>query len=82
MMLLVDFCYSFGALNFEASFESAGHLTALFGLSGSGKTSLINTIVGLIRPDAGRIVIGDRTLVDTAARKFAPAYKRRVDFVF
>ena len=39
----------------DARFESRRGLTALFGRSGSGKTSLINVIAGLIRPDAGRI---------------------------
>lgn len=82
MTLLVDVRHRLGALNLEARFESAGHLTALFGPSGSGKTSLINIIAGLIRPDAGRIVIGERTLVDTTARKFVPAHRRRVGFVF
>ena len=82
MTLLVDVRHRLGALNLEASFESAGHLTALFGPSGSGKTSLINIIAGLIRPDAGRIVIDDRTLVDTTARKFVPAHNRRLGFVF
>lgn len=82
MTLSVAVHHRLGALDLEASFESAGHLTALFGPSGSGKTSLINIIAGLIRPDAGRIVIGDRTLVDTASRRFVPAYRRRVGFVF
>jgi molybdate transport system ATP-binding protein len=82
MTLLVDVHHRLGALNLEASFESAGHLTALFGPSGSGKTSLINIIAGLIRPDAGRVIVGDRTLVDTAARTFVPAHRRRLGFVF
>lgn len=82
MTLSVDVSHRLGALQLEARFESSGHLTALFGPSGSGKTSLINIIAGLIRPDAGRIVIDGRTLVDTAARSFVPAHKRRVGFVF
>lgn len=82
MTLSVAVHHRLGALDLETSFESAGHLTALFGPSGSGKTSLINIIAGLIRPDAGRIVIGDRTLVDTANRRFVPACRRRVGFVF
>ncbi|ODT08972.1 MAG: molybdenum ABC transporter ATP-binding protein [Mesorhizobium sp. SCN 65-20] len=82
MTLLVDVRHRLGALELEARFESAGHLTALFGPSGSGKTSLINIIAGLIRPEAGRVVIGDRALVDTAAGKFVPAHKRRLGFVF
>lgn len=82
MTLLVDISHRLGALSLQASFDSAGHLTALFGPSGSGKTSLINIVAGLIRPDAGRIVVGDRTLVDTKRGIFVPAHKRRVGFVF
>ncbi len=42
-----------------------GGLTALFGRSGAGKTSLINVIAGLIRPDQGRVVVDGVTVVDT-----------------
>src|SRR5688500_1031871 len=82
MMLSIDVQHRLGALNLEASFESAGRLTALFGPSGSGKTSLINIIAGLIRPDNGHIAVDGRTLVDTTSRSFVPAHKRRVGFVF
>lgn len=82
MTLLVDVRHHQGALNLEATFESSGHLTALFGPSGSGKTSLINIVAGLIRPDAGRIVVDGRTLLDTKTGKFVPAHRRRVGFVF
>ena len=37
-------------------------LTALFGKSGAGKTTIINTIAGLVKPDAGRITIDAQTL--------------------
>lgn len=81
-MLLVDIHHRLGAFDLEASFESAGRLTALFGPSGSGKTSIINAIAGLIRPDSGRIAVDGRTLVDTASRSFVPVHRRRVGFVF
>lgn len=82
MTLEIDIHHRLGAMQLEASFASPGRLTALFGPSGSGKTSLINIIAGLIRPDAGRIVAGDRVLVDIAAGKYVPAHKRRIGFVF
>ncbi|WP_269933333.1 molybdenum ABC transporter ATP-binding protein [Aminobacter sp. HY435] len=82
MTLEIDIRHRLGALQLEASFASRGRLTALFGPSGSGKTSVINIIAGLIRPDAGRIVAGDRVLVDIGAGKYLPAHKRRIGFVF
>ncbi|TIX35939.1 MAG: ABC transporter ATP-binding protein, partial [Mesorhizobium sp.] len=66
----------------EASFESAGRLTALFGPSGSGKSTLINLIAGLIRPEKGRIAIDGRVLVDTQSDVFVPMHKRRIGMVF
>jgi iron(III) transport system ATP-binding protein len=58
----------------------AGSLVALLGPSGCGKTTLLRTIAGLERPDAGRIEIGRRTVVDGAT--FVPPEKRRVGMVF
>lgn len=81
-MLAVDVRQQLGAVSLIASFRSSGSLTALWGPSGSGKTSLVNLIGGLARPDAGRIEVGARVLVDTAARLFVPAHKRRIGYVF
>ncbi len=53
-----------------------GGLTALFGRSGAGKTSLINVIAGLIRPDQGCVVVDGVTVVDTEQGIFVPVHKR------
>src|SRR5439155_26396863 len=55
---------------------------ALLGASGSGKTTLLRCVAGLERPDAGRIVLGERTLFDAAAGVEVPAEKRGVGLVF
>ena len=82
MSLTVDVRQRLGAFGLEVAFESAGRLTALFGHSGSGKTTLVNLIAGLERPDAGRIGIDGRTLVDTGSGTFVPAHRRRIGYVF
>ena len=82
MTLVVDVRRRLGAFALEAAFESAGRLTAIFGHSGSGKTTLVNLIAGLERPDAGRIAVDGRILVDTACRTFVPVHRRRVGYVF
>jgi len=82
MTLSVDIRHRLGAFEVDAAFESSGQLTALFGASGSGKTSLVNIIAGLIRPDAGRIAAGGRILVDTAKRIFVPKHRRHIGYVF
>lgn len=65
-----------------ADFTSAGGLTALFGPSGAGKTSLLNMVAGLLRPDAGRIVVGGEVLFDAATGIRLPARQRRAGYVF
>ena len=82
MTLSVDVRHRLGAFELDAAFESSGRLTALFGASGSGKTSLVNIIAGLIRPAAGHIATDGRVLVDTAKRIFVPKHRRRIGYVF
>ncbi len=82
MTLTVEVSQRLGAFALDATFASAGRLTALFGPSGSGKTTLVNLIGGLAHPDRGRITVDDRVLVDTAARLFVPPYRRRIGYVF
>jgi molybdate transport system ATP-binding protein len=81
-MLRVDVSKQLGDFSIEASFESAGRVTGLFGASGAGKTSLINMIAGLLRPDRGTIGIDTETLDNTADRTHVPAYRRRIGYVF
>ena len=72
-MLRVDVSKQLGEFSVEASFISEGRVTGLFGASGAGKTSLINMIAGLLRPDRGTIAIDGETLDDTTARVHVPA---------
>jgi molybdate transport system ATP-binding protein len=81
-MLRVDVFKQLGAFSIEAAFSSEGRVTGLFGASGAGKTSLINMIAGLLRPDRGTIAIDGETLDDTAARLHVPAHRRRIGYVF
>src|SRR3954465_10221914 len=82
MMLRVDVSKSLGDFSLHASFASTSRATGLFGASGAGKTSLVNMIAGLLRPDRGTISIDSETLDDTAARVHVPAHRRRIGYVF
>ena len=68
-MLRVDITKRLGEFLLQAAFESEGRVTGLFGASGAGKTSLVNMIAGLLRPDSGTIVVDGETLDDTACRQ-------------
>jgi molybdate transport system ATP-binding protein len=81
-MLRVEVSKQLGEFSIEASFTSEGRVTGLFGASGAGKTSLINMIAGLLKPDRGLIAIDGETLDDTAARVHVPPYRRRIGYVF
>jgi molybdate transport system ATP-binding protein len=81
-MLRVDVRKVLGATTVEASFESEGGVTALFGPSGAGKTSIVNMIAGLLKPDRGVIEVDGETLDDTARRIHVPAHRRRIGYVF
>src|SRR6266436_9663124 len=82
MTIEVDVAHRLGVFALEVRFTSEGRLTAFFGQSGAGKTSLVNVIGGLIRPDRGRIAVDGTTLVDTAAGIFVPTHRRRIGYVF
>jgi molybdate transport system ATP-binding protein len=71
-MLSIAVEHRLGDFRLDAAFESGGGLTALFGRSGSGKTSLVNAIAGLIRPTRGHIAVDGEVLTDTASGVFVP----------
>jgi molybdate transport system ATP-binding protein len=57
-------------------------VTALFGPSGAGKTSIINMLAGLMRPDAGHIRINGRCLFDAQKGIDVPVHRRQIGYVF
>jgi molybdate transport system ATP-binding protein len=81
-MLEVDFEHRLGTFALDIHFRAGRGLTALFGRSGAGKTSVVNAIAGLIRPNKGRIVIDGSALIDTERGICAPVHKRRIGYVF
>jgi molybdate transport system ATP-binding protein len=81
-MLSVRITHRQGEFTLDAAFDAEVGLTALFGRSGAGKTSLVNAIAGLIRPQRGRIALDGDVLTDTEARIFVPPHRRHVGYVF
>jgi molybdate transport system ATP-binding protein len=67
-------------LDVNVKFSSG--ITALFGASGAGKSSLLNLIAGLEQPDSGRIRIGSEVLFDSNAKINLAVHKRRIGYVF
>lgn len=71
-----------GERDIACAFAADGGLTVLFGPSGAGKTSVLNMIAGLRRPDRGRVRLGARTLFDSTAATDLPPEARRCGYVF
>ena len=69
-----------GALSLDVALETAAPL-ALVGPNGAGKSTLLRCVLGVLRPDAGRITLGGRVLFDAAAGIDEPTEARRLGFV-
>lgn len=82
MELEVSVRHRFGGFALDADFRAPSGLTVLFGRSGAGKTSVVKAVAGLVRPQEGRIMIGDKALLDTAAGLDVPRHRRRIGIVF
>jgi molybdate transport system ATP-binding protein len=81
-MLAVDAEKRLGVLKLRVKFKAAHGTTALFGASGSGKTSIINMIAGLVTPDRGAIALDETALFDAGKRINVPPHRRRIGYVF
>ena len=81
-MLAVQAEKQLGEFAVNVSFTSDTVATALFGPSGAGKTSVINMIAGLLKPERGRIALGDEILFDSVTGINVPTWRRRVGYVF
>ena len=82
MVLAIDVEKRLGTFMLVARFEAAVSVTALFGPSGAGKTTVVNLIAGLLMPDRGLITLDDEMLFDAAAGINVPPHRRRIGYVF
>ena len=82
-MLKVALKHVFPSLSIDIQFEVEKNcITALFGKSGSGKTSILNIISGLVKPDYGYIEIDNNITLDTKNNIFIPPHKRNIGYIF
>jgi molybdate transport system ATP-binding protein len=82
MMLEVSFRHAFANLSLQVDFTAPAGITVLFGKSGSGKTTIVNAVAGLLRLDQGRIALNGRAVYDSTARVNLPPHRRRAPYVF
>ena len=74
-------CFPSG-FQLDAAFEVDRRFTTLFGPSGAGKSTILAIVAGIVLPQAGRVRLGGRTILDTAGRVCVPVQDRAVGMVF
>jgi molybdate transport system ATP-binding protein len=82
MSLKVAIRHHFPGFELDVTFEAGPGITALFGRSGAGKSTVINAVAGLLRPAEGHVSLGERVLFDTGRGVFVPPARRRLGYVF
>jgi molybdate transport system ATP-binding protein len=82
MMLEVALTVRRGAFALQVEFTAPSGITVLFGPSGVGKTTVLNAIAGLERPQTGRICVGQTVVFDAARGIDLPVHRRRLGLVF
>ena len=81
-MLSLDLELRRGAFQRHVRIGEQARVVALAGPSGAGKTTVLNAIAGLVRPESGHIRIDDRVLYDSARGIDVPTHRRRIGYVF
>lgn len=77
-----DFLLSLGKFQLLANLQSTKQVMGLFGVSGSGKTSILHSIAGINRPKQGKIIINGQTWFDSQKKINLSTQQRRVGLVF
>ena len=80
-MIVLDFTLRQGGFTLEIHERLTARVTALFGPSGAGKTTVLDAIAGLRHPASGAIAIDSRVLFDHAAGVDLPPHRRHVGYV-
>lgn len=82
MSIAIAVRHRLGDFTLDAAFESETRVTALFGPSGAGKTTLVKIVAGLIRPQHGRVFVDGVALLDTDRGLDIAKHRRRIGYVF
>ncbi|QFT59153.1 Sulfate/thiosulfate import ATP-binding protein CysA [Sulfitobacter sp. THAF37] len=82
MSLDIHIRHRFADFALDVACKAGPGITALFGRSGAGKSTVINAVAGLLRPDAGHVEIAGARLFHSDAGVFVPPAARRLGVVF
>ncbi len=83
MTVEISLQHEFSGFSLDCAFAiDRPGISALFGPSGAGKTTIVNAVAGLLRPKQGRIVVDGQVLLDTGKRICVPVFRRNIGYVF
>ena len=82
MSLAIRLAHTFPGFALDVEIEAPPGVTVLFGRSGSGKTTIVKVVAGLLRPDTGRIAVDGRVILDTRTGLRLPPHRRRLGTIF
>ncbi|WP_420585030.1 molybdenum ABC transporter ATP-binding protein [Ruegeria sp.] len=82
MSLSVRLQHDLPNIKLDLSFDAPPGVTVLFGRSGSGKTTVVNAVAGLLRPKGGRVAVNGWELFDTDQNLWLPPHRRRLGYIF
>jgi molybdate transport system ATP-binding protein len=78
----IDVAITRGGRTIAACFATGPGLTVLRGPSGAGKTTMLDMVAGLLRPERGHIRVGDAALFEAATAIDVPPERRRIGYIF
>lgn len=81
-MIDIDIIVQRGGFKRSIRIHELARVVALVGASGSGKTTVLHAVSGLLRPLRGHIAVGGRTLFDRDLKIDLPVRDRRIGYVF
>ncbi|WP_119392908.1 molybdenum ABC transporter ATP-binding protein [Taklimakanibacter lacteus] len=81
-MIELDIALARAGFSLAVNFTAGNGITALFGESGAGKSTVLHLVAGLLKPDRGRIAVSGTVFTDTEARIFVAPHRRRIGYVF
>lgn len=82
MGLQIDITKKLQGFKLQINLSCENEIIGVLGASGSGKSMLLNSVAGLIKPDKGRIALDDLTLFDSEGKKNIPPRERKVGYLF